>query len=278
MSTQVAEARRFYLPADAQQSGTRVVSGGWERCDSSYEIRRNGFAHPTLEFVASGHGTLKMGGRSQPLERGVVFAYGPGVPHVITTDPAERLSKYFVNFAGRDAAALMRRSGIAPGKVLTVAAIEEVQATFEQLVVAGRRGTANAARIAALQGRILLLLLAEVRLPTGASSSGSCQTFLRCREYLEKHFVPVQTAAEAADACGVSHAYLSRIFRRFTGQPAYQFLMRLKMNQAAALLEHQGLNVNETADAFGMDPFHFSRAFKRVHGRPPSSFIPSVDS
>ena len=49
--------------------------------------------------------------------------------------------------------------------------------------------------------------------------------------------------------------------------------MRLKMNQAAAVLERQDLNVGETAELFGMDPFHFSRAFRRVHGRPPISFL-----
>ena len=121
-----------------------------------------------------------------------------------------------------------------------------------------------------------MLLASEVRIPEGQRSSSARRTFQRCREYVETHFLNLRTVEEAAVACGVSLPYFSRIFRRFTGQAAYPFLMRLKMGQAAALLEHHGFNVSETADALGLDPFHFSRAFKRVHGRAPSSFMPGA--
>ena len=279
MSKQVADARRFYFdPVARSRKGPLVVSGGWERTDDGYEVRRSGFKYFGLEFVAGGRGTLRMLGCEYPLVRGVVFAYGPGVPHEIVTDTGDRLSKYFVDFAGVGAEEAMRRAGIPPGACQAVAAVEEVQAAFEHLLAAGRRGTPAAAEIAALQGRILLLLISEVRLPSGSRTNRSRQTFLRCRDYLEKHFATIRTAEAAAVACGVAPAYFSRLFRRFAGQPAYRFLMRLKMHQAAALLEHKGLNVSETADAFGMDPFHFSRVFKRVHGRSPSSFVPSHDS
>lgn len=274
MSKQVAEARRFYVePAARERRGAVVVGGGWERTARDYAIRREGFRYWAVEFVVGGRGTLRMNGQTHALGRGVVFAYGPGVAHEITTDPEERLSKYFVDFTGKDAEAAMAAAGAAPGSCLEVAAVDEVQAAFEQLLSAGRRGTPTAAKIAALQGRILLLLLSEVRLPAGDAGNRARRTFLRCRDYLEQNFTQVRSAEEAAAACGVAPAYLSRIFRRFAGQPAYRFLMRLKMNQAAALLELQQANVSEVAEALGMDPFHFSRAFKRVHGIPPVAFL-----
>ena len=279
MSKQVADARRFYFDATARsREGPAVVSGGWERTGPDYRVRRAGFRYFGLEFVAGGRGTLCMHGREFPLGRGVVFAYGPGIAHEIVTDSRDRLSKYFVDFSGTGAEGALRTAGIPPGGCQTVSAVEEVQAAFELLLAAGRRGTPAAAEIAALQGRILLLLVSEVRLPSGSRANRSQQTFLRCRDHLEKHFATIRTAAEAAGACGVAPAYLSRLFRRFTGQPAYRFLMRLKMQQAATLLEQKGLNVGEVADAFGMDPFHFSRVFKRVHGLPPSAFGAGRDS
>lgn len=273
MSTQVADARRFYLEATPVKGGApTVVCGGWERSTRDYQINRSDFRYFGLEFVTAGRGMLRMRKRTHALSRGVVFAYGPGIPHEITTDSAKRLSKYFVDFAGPGAEAALKAAGVAPGTCLTVAAVEEVQAAFEHLIASGRRGTPTAARIAALQGQILLLLVSEVRLPRGTRDSRSRQTFLRCREYLEKNFATVRTAEEAAIACGVTPAYFCRLFRRFARQTAYRFLMRLKMNQAAVLLERHALNVGETAEALGLDPFHFSRAFKRVHGRPPIFF------
>jgi len=274
MSLQVAEARRFYLPTFPKPGdGPCVVSGGWERCARDYKIRRSGFPYFTVEFVVGGRGTLHIGGRAHALVRGTVFAYGPRVAHTITTDPAHRLSKYFVNFFGRGAAAAMREAGIAAGACHAVAVADEVQAAFEHLLTAGRRGTQTAARVAALQGRILLLMVSEVRLPSGTHESQSLQTFRKCQNFLEENFASVNTAEEIAAACHVAPAYLSRLFRRFAGQPAYRFLMRLKMNHAATLLEQERLMVREVADAFAMDPFHFSRAFKRVHGLSPVAFL-----
>jgi AraC-like DNA-binding protein len=274
MSKQVADERRFHFGAMRRdREGPTVVSGGWERVGPDYKIRRSGFKYFGLELVVSGQGTLRMMGHEFPLHRGVVFAYGPGIPHEIDTDPKDRLSKYFVDFAGTKAEGALRNAGIAPGVCQVVAAAEEVQAAFEQVLSAGRRGTTAAAEIAALQGRILLLLISEVRLPSGTRGHRARQTFLRCRDYLEKNCVTIRTAEAAATACGVAPAYFSRLFRRFAGQPAYRYLMRLKMTQAAAILERQQLNVSETAESFGMDPFHFSRAFRRVHGRPPIAFL-----
>ncbi|ACB74709.1 transcriptional regulator, AraC family [Opitutus terrae PB90-1] len=276
MSSQVAEARRFYVERTSDGGpGPFVVGGGWERCAVDYEIRRAGFPHVTLEFVAGGRGDLQMNGRSHALTRGCVFAYGPGIAHAITTDPADRLSKYFVNFSGRGAAAVMRSAGLTLGECHAVAAVDEVQAAFEQLLFAGRRGTRTGARIAALQGQILLLLVSEVRLPNAQRSNPSLATFLRCQRFLEEHFLAVSTAEEAAAACRVAPAYLSRLFQRFAGQPPYRFLMRLKMHHAATLLEEKQLIVREAADVLGMDPFHFSRAFKRVHGLSPLAFLRS---
>ena len=274
MSKQVAAARRFYFePPKKQPDRLAVVCGGWERSDRDYAIARPGFRYFGIEFVAGGRGTLKIRGREYPLGRGVVFAYGPGVEHEITTDAKDRLSKYFVDFCGVGAAAAMKTAGIGPGSCLTVASADAVETVFEHLLAAGRRGTSTAARIAALQAEILLCVITDVRLTRGTRSAQARQTFLRCRTLIEEQFATLRTAEEVAAACGVAPAYLSRLFRRFAHQPAYQFLIRMKMNEAAAILRRRALNVSETAEALGMDPFHFSRVFKRVHGRSPVSFL-----
>ncbi len=274
MSAQVEDARRFYVPRDLLSGGLQVVSGGWERCAQDYCIRRHEFAHPTVELVVGGRGWLQMGRETVALHRGVMFSYGPKVAHELTTHPVEHLEKFFVNMSGATAQALLQEAGMRPGRILTLSAVEEVQGVFDQLITAGQRGTANAARIAALHARILMLMVAEAQLPHGQRASGARETFLKCRAYLEANYLRLRTVEEAAAACGVTQAYFSRIFTRFASQSAYQFLLRLKMGHAAVLLEHRGLNVAETADVLEMDPFHFSRTFKRMHGRAPSSFIP----
>lgn len=169
----------------------------------------------------------------------------------------------------------MRSAGIAPGVCHGVAAVDEIHAAFEQLLFVGRRTTRTAARITALQGRILLLLMSEVRVRNAARVNRAMETFLRCQRVIEDGFASFRTAEDAAAACHVAPVYLSRLFRRFAGIPAYQFLMRLKMNHAATLMDYRHLLVREAADALEIDPFQFSRAFKRVHGMSPQAFIRS---
>ena len=273
ISQAVVRARRFYLgPSQDESTGLHVICGGWERSAPGYHIARSDFRYLAVEFVAGGHGTLLMGGREHALSRGTVFAYGPGISHEIQTDSSDRLSKYFVDFSGSEAVPALAEAGIPPGACQGVADPAEVQAALERVVEAGKRGTPIATRMTALQVRMLLLVLADVRLPAGTRGIQAQRTFLRCRDLIEKRHSGLRTAEEAAAACGLAPAYLSRLFRRFAGQPVYQFLMRLKMSEAAALLRRNALSVSETAEMFGMDPFHFSRAFKRVHGRAPVHF------
>src|SRR5271157_306206 len=107
-SPQVREARRFYLDlAPPARQPLAVVCGGVEHSAADYVIDRAGLAYLSIEFVARGKGDLVLAGREVPLLPGSVFAYGPNVPHRIVTDRDDRLVKYFVDFSGRRAAALL---------------------------------------------------------------------------------------------------------------------------------------------------------------------------
>jgi hypothetical protein len=101
-SPQVLEARRFYLDlAPASSKPLAVVCGGWERCAPDYAIHRPTFPYYSIEFVVRGKGTLSLAGRDFAVLPGVVFSYGPGIAQKITTDAADPLVKYFVDFTGR---------------------------------------------------------------------------------------------------------------------------------------------------------------------------------
>ena len=273
ISREVRKARRFYLELDpAPHRELRVACGGWELCAPTYHIRRGQFVYFTVEFVAGGRGQLELGNRTYALGRGSVFSYGPACPHVLETDPDDCLSKYFVSFTGRNVAALMKTHAMAPGTCRAVAEPHDVQAAFEQVLVEGARSTGSTARITALQAQVLLLKMSAANEPHPHRHQ-SYQTFARCRAFLDRHFLEVSTAAEAAAACHVDPAYASRLFARYGHGSFYGYLLRRKMGWAAELLDGGRLIVREAADKLGMDAFHFSRVFKRVHGISPACFL-----
>src|SRR5687767_12836754 len=100
VSTQVTEARRYYL--DLNPSPSRaivVVCGGCERLRPDYVVERTGFPYLAIEFVAEGEGSLELAGRSYRLRPGMAFAYGPRVPHLIRNEPGRPMLKYYLDFA-----------------------------------------------------------------------------------------------------------------------------------------------------------------------------------
>jgi len=273
-STQVASARRFYLNLQPPR-GTRlaVVCGGVEHCAADYEIRRETFPFYSIEYVARGEGRVTLGRRTHDLKPGVIFAYGPGIPQHITSNPQKPLVKYFVDFAGTQSGQWLRRSGLAPGKTSQVFPPNEIQPLFDELIRNGQRGTRHAPALChQLLGGLGLKLL-EARAPLQSVNSPAFVTYQTCRQFIAEHAHRLRTLAQIAQECHVDSAYLCRLFRRYDHQSPYQFLTRLKMNEAAGQLQSPGALVKNIAADLGFtNPFHFSRVFKSVFGISPEAF------
>lgn len=271
-SAQIAAARRFYLelPPPAAR-GLAVVCGGCEHCAADYEIHRRDFPYWSIEFVAQGRGWLKLGRQSHDLMAGALYAYGPGVSQDIVSDPRDRLVKYFVDFTGRQARALLTESGLPPGGIAQTSAPGEIMEIFDSLIRNGLRETPFTLRLSALLLEQLAVKIAETSVPYGAASTAAFATYQRCRHYLETHWQRLRSLEQIARECHVAAAHLCRLFQRFDHQSPYQCLLRLKMQHAAARLQTSDATIKQIADELGFgDPFHFSRVFKAVLGVSPA--------
>ncbi len=273
-SPQVLEARRFYLDlAPPMDKPVAVVSGGYERCAPDYVIQRTTFPYHAIEFVAQGKGSLRLAEKEYLLRPGTAFFYGPGIAQYISTDSTETLEKYFVNFTGKHAVELLRQHAMAPGNVARGFAPAEIQSIFDDMIQNALKASRFSPRICELLLEQLILKLAECRMPWEAAQTPAFATYQRCRRHIQSHYLRLRTQAQAARECHVDPAYLCRLFRRYDHQTPYQYLMRLKMNQAAERLQNPGTLVKKVAAELGFsDPFYFSRAFKSVFGLSPDGF------
>ncbi|MGQ0641406.1 MAG: AraC family transcriptional regulator [Gemmatimonadaceae bacterium] len=93
------------------------------------------------------------------------------------------------------------------------------------------------------------------------------------REYVSAHFRETFSLAELAQLAGVHPAYLSRAFRRHTGETLSALVRRLRLEHAAerlaasdAAIGHIGLDVGFA------DHSHFTREFKRATGTTPQAY------
>jgi hypothetical protein len=165
-SSQVRRAQRFYLNlTPPSRHPLSVVCGGREQCGPNYAVQRSDFPYYSLEFVARGRGTLKLGNREIALAPGVIFTYGPGVGHEMAAHAGEPLVKYFVDFTGRRAAPFLKQLDLTSGAVGKVFAPGELQGVFDDLVQNGLKNTRYSLAICEAIVTHLLLKTAELLLP-----------------------------------------------------------------------------------------------------------------
>lgn len=95
----------------------------------------------------------------------------------------------------------------------------------------------------------------------------------RTREYLAGHFRDSFSLAHLAQLAGVHPAYLSRAYRRHTGETLSVCVRRLRLEHAAQRLARETVSISLIGiDAGFADHSHFTREFKRVTGTTPQAY------
>ena len=251
-----------------------MVCGGSEHCRPDYRVHRSGFPYYSIEFVARGEGFLKLKGKNYSLSPGDIFAYGPRVSQDIRCNPDRPLVKYFVDFVGSSVHELLKSPAPSPGQLMQTSSPEEILRLFENLIDAGLRATPFSGRICSAILEQLLLRLGETAVSPGTIGTMAFETYQQCRQLIQDHYLQLTGLAEIADHCHVDPAYICRLFARFDHQSPYQYLIRLKMLNAAERLQSPGTLVKQVADELGFgDPFQFSRTFRRMLGVSPRHYL-----
>ncbi|MFA5687928.1 MAG: AraC family transcriptional regulator [Kiritimatiellales bacterium] len=274
ISKQVSSREYYYLNLTPQKNDREtVVCGGREQCAPDYRVERSRFKFCSLEFVSAGKGILTLHKKTWPLRPGAIYFYGSHTPHCIETDSSAPMIKHFVDFSGSGLTALVKRTGLYKTPIYTTN-ILRVRTLFNMLLKTGVTESRHRDELCVLLLKQLLLYADETAMPQQEAFSQARQTFQQCRLYIEQNFQTLTGIEQIATACHIDKAYLCRLFKRYADETPLQFLTRLKMNRAAALLLRPEVLIKQVAEKSGYsDPCHFSRVFKRIYDIPPETFI-----
>lgn len=93
------------------------------------------------------------------------------------------------------------------------------------------------------------------------------------RLYIASHCTEGITLKKVADRFYVSMEYLSKVFKSTYGEGFTEYVTRLRMEKAAALITEGVLPLKEVGEAVGYyDQAHFYKTFKKIYGKAPGQF------
>ena len=95
----------------------------------------------------------------------------------------------------------------------------------------------------------------------------------RVLSHIHAHFTEPITIAQLADIAALSSSGLHRTFLRHTRQTVSQYLIRLRIGRACALLSSGSMPIGVIAGEVGYDsPANFNRQFKALKGTTPREY------
>lgn len=99
----------------------------------------------------------------------------------------------------------------------------------------------------------------------GALSKRSIMPMIK--EYIDKNFGERISLTDLSEKFGISEKYLSKMFKKYTGENYAQYLNKVRINVALKMLQKTNLSVREIGEACGYSDYpYFARVFKKLTG------------
>lgn len=230
---------------------------GEELCRAGHAYGPAIRSYHLIHYVERGRGVYETGGVRYPVSAGEAFLILPGKTTVYTADADDPWQYRWIGFNG------------------------ELATLFDSLPPVFRVDDAVFPRCSEADGDepeyrlagALFSLCAELfAKKDGKRTAGDSRYVGRVREYVRLSYMsPDLRVEEIARQMNLDRRYLSRLFRRETGQTIQSFLISVRMEEADGYLR-QGIPVGETARLCGYsDVFNFSKMFKKTYGISPAS-------
>ena len=101
---------------------------------------------------------------------------------------------------------------------------------------------------------------------------------LQVVDYIQKHYKGEITLDSLASAVHLSPSYLSKMFKKQTGENISLYIQNTRIEKAKWLLTSTSKKVYEVAEDVGFsDPVYFSRIFKKTVGMKPKDYKEQID-
>ena len=263
----------YWMPTLRENLSLSVYYTGFENCSPGYEFSavRD---HYVIHVITSGVGYVEVSpGNFETLTAGDAFLISPMKTVTYRADQQDPWRYEWVGFSGTEAERLISLTDFHKSPIF------HLPETNSLLKLLGdvRKVVGNTAADEALRtGKLYAFFSKLMKLSETNQSVGRFGV-----DHMEKAVTFVMNnysrhidVSAIADYVGISRSHLYRLFMKRAGISPNEYLTRVRINQACALLRDASLTVRQVAHSVGFsDQLYFSRVFHKFKHVAPSNYL-----
>lgn len=233
-----------------------------------------------IHTVMSGKGKFRLNDLNYECTRGDSFVIFPGELYHYVADQQDPWQYRWVAFRGHHGLALLASLGITPDNPIVPCSnlrrIIQLYRRLAQCLSSDRHSTV----IDIEAGGWLRTLLATLGEANAGGMGDGRSSMKENEQMMEKAAAMLSmrldqpfSVEKLADLFGYHRTHLSKLFKATIGLSPMQYLLKLRMERAQALLASTNLPIEHVASSVGYpDPLYFSKQFRRSSGFSPTEY------
>ena len=238
-------------------------------------LRPKGRLDYQLLYIVSGKGHFYFHGEDRVVYAGRMVLIQPRQEQRYEYFGEDKPEVYWVHFTGSDVKNILRSYNIPmDDPIFYSGASSTYSYLFKEMIHELQNCKTGYEDLLAMYLRQIFLLVQRTRQEARPTVSTYIQEEMEfARRYFNEHYNEPISIQEYAESRNMSVCYFQRNFKQIVKHTPMQYLLTIRVNNAASLLETTDYSMAEIAAIVGYeDPLYFSRLFRKIKGVSPRDY------
>ena len=228
-----------------------------------------------LLYIVSGKAHFYFDGNERIVQAGRMVLIPPRMEQKYEYFGEEKPEVYWVHFTGSDVKNILRKYEIPMDDPVFYSGASSVYSyIFKEMINELQTCRTGYEELLSMYLQQIFLLVQRTRQERKPTVSTYIQEEMEyARRYFNEHYNEPISIQESAESRNMSVCYFQRNFKQIVNHTPMQYLLTIRVNNAASLLETTDYSMAEISAIVGYeDPLYFSRVFRKLKGMSPSDY------
>ena len=228
-----------------------------------------------LLYVVSGKAHFYFDDAERIVTAGYMVLFQPRQEQHYEYFGTDKTEVYWVHFTGSNVKNILRRYDIPLDTPVFYSGASAIYAyLFKEMINELQTCRTGYEELLAMYLRQILILVQRTRQEHRTSINTHIQEEMEyARRYFIEHYNEQISIEDYAQSRNMSVSWFQRSFKQIVNYSPMQYILTIRMNNAASLLESTDYSMAEISAIVGYDnPLYFSRLFKKQKGVSPSEY------